>query len=388
MSTVTEGDEPSSARLAEVERAMRETSERYRSLFDYHPNAVFSLDLEGRFTTVNAAAERVSGYAEDELLGTSFTGMLPPQELEPTIAAFFKALERRPQRFEVTFLRKDGVLVDLSVTGLPIVVDDEVVGVYGIAEDITARNRLLAELAEARRTAEEANGAKSLFLANMSHEIRTPLTSVLAAAEMLGDTVLDDEQLMLTQVMERQGVRLLRLVDEILDFSRIEAGKTALDEVSFGLRALVEEVVGTHRAEAAAKGLELSVEFDDRVDDRATGDPSRLAQVLTNLVGNAVKFTHVGWVRVGVTEHLAPSGPMTRFAVADSGIGVGPEQQALLFESFNQADPSITRNYGGAGLGLAICRQLVTLMGGTIDLQCPPGEGCTFTFTVPMAPVG
>ncbi|MDO9497613.1 MAG: PAS domain S-box protein, partial [Nocardioides sp.] len=234
------------ARLAAVEREMRETSERYRSLFDYHPNAVFSLDLEGRFTTANPAAERVSGYREDELLGTSFTEMLPPEELEPTVNAFFQIVERRPQRFEVRFLHKAGPLVDLSVTGLPIIVDDEVVGVYGIAEDVTARNQMQAELAEARRTAEQANGAKSLFLANMSHEIRTPLTSVLAAAELLCETNLDEAQLRLAKVMDRQGDRLLRLVDEILDFSRIEAGKTALEEVPFGLRMLVEEVVGTH----------------------------------------------------------------------------------------------------------------------------------------------
>jgi PAS domain S-box-containing protein len=381
-------EQPGSARLAAVEREMRETGERYRSLFQYHPNAVFSLDLEGRFTTANPAAERVSGYSADELLGMAFTDMLPPEELEPTVNAFFQMVERRPQRLEVRFRHKDGRLVDLSVTGLPIVVDDEVVGVYGIAEDITARNRMQADLAEARRTAEEANGAKSLFLANMSHEIRTPLTSVLAAAEMLCETDLDEQQLRLAKVMDRQGDRLLRLVDEILDFSRIEAGKTYLEEVPFGLRGLVDEVVTTHRAAAAAKGLALSMHVDERVDDRVTGDPSRLAQVLANLIGNAVKFTHDGWVRVSVKDHAATDESMVRFEVADSGIGVSAEQQAQLFESFNQADPSITRRYGGTGLGLAICKQLVTLMGGAIELQCPEGQGCTFIFTVPTAATG
>lgn len=387
MTMGTDAEEQGSARLAAVERAMRETDERYRSLFDHNPNAVFSMDLGGRFTTANPAAQRVSGYAEDELQGMTFTEMLPPQALESTVEAFVKIVGRRPQRFEVGFLHKDGRLVDLSVTGLPIVVDDEVVGVYGIAEDITARNLLQAELAEARLTAEQANSAKSLFLANMSHEIRTPLTSVLAAAEMLCETDLDEAQLRLAKVMDRQGDRLLRLVDEILDFSRIEAGKTALEEVRFGVRELVEEVVATHRSGAAAKGLALSVDVDGRVEDTITGDPSRLAQVLTNLIGNAVKFTHDGWVRVGVSgdDHAAQT---VRFAVADSGIGVSPEQQHRLFESFNQADPSITRRYGGTGLGLAICKQLVTLMGGDIELECPEGSGCTFTFTVPANTAG
>jgi PAS domain S-box-containing protein len=381
----TDADPAESARLAAVERAMRETSERYRSLFEYHPNAVFSLDLEGRFTSANPSSQLLSGYTESELLGMLFTDLLPPDELEPTVGAFLRTRDREPQRFQVGFLHREGYVVDLSVTGLPIIVGDELVGIYGIAEDVTARNRMQTELTAARRTAEEANSAKSLFLANMSHEIRTPLTSVLAAAEMLDDTDLDDAQRRLVEVMDRQGGHLIRLVDQILDFSRIEAGKADLAHMPFGVREVVTEAVGSLASVAEAKGLELTLDVDDRVEDAAAGDPARLSQVLTNLVGNAVKFTETGWVRVRV-EHGPPStdGPTLTFAVTDTGIGVTPEQQARLFESFNQADPSITRRYGGTGLGLAICRQLVTLMGGTIDLDATAAGGCRFSFQVPQ----
>ncbi|WP_193614374.1 PAS domain-containing sensor histidine kinase [Nocardioides lijunqiniae] len=372
-------------RLVAVERAMRETSERYRSLFEYHPNAVFSLDLEGRFTSANPSSQLLSGYSEAELLGMLFTDLLPPDELEPTLAAFLRLLDREPQRFEVQFLHKAGHLVDLSVTGLPIIVEDELVGAYGIAEDVTARNRMRAELDDARRAAEEASNAKSLFLANMSHEIRTPLTSVLAAAEMLSDTDLDDRQQRLAAVMDRQGAQLLRLVDEILDFSRVEAGKADLVRVPFALREVLTQAVGTQAAAAEGKGLALRLEVDERLDDAATGDPARLAQVLTNLVGNAVKFTETGSVRVQAEPGPpAPDGPTVLVAVTDTGIGVTPEQKDRLFTSFSQADPSITRRYGGTGLGLAICKELVTLMGGEIGLELPAEGGCRFSFHVPQ----
>jgi PAS domain S-box-containing protein len=379
------GAEDETARLAAVERAMRETSERYRSLFEYHPNAVFSLDLEGRFTSANPSSQLLSGYSEAELQGMLFSDLLPAEELEPTLAAFQRLLDREPQRFEIAFLHKTGHLVDLSVTGLPIIVEDELVGAYGIAEDVTARNRMRADLDAARRSAEEASNAKSLFLANMSHEIRTPLTSVLAAAEMLSDTDLDDEQRRLAEVMDRQGAQLLRLVDEILDFSRVEAGKAHLVRVPFAVREVATQAVGTQTAAAEAKGLALTLGIDDRLDDAATGDPARLAQVLTNLVGNAVKFTETGSVRVQVGPGPpAADGPTVLVAVTDTGIGVTPEQQGRLFTSFSQADPSITRRYGGTGLGLAICKELVALMGGEIGLELPAEGGCRFSFHVPQ----
>ncbi|WP_341926304.1 ATP-binding protein [Nocardioides psychrotolerans] len=372
-------------RNAQIDLALRETTQRYRSLFDYHPSAVFSLDLEGRFTSVNAAAEQISGYSARELEGMSFAELLPVEELDPMLATFALLVAREPQRFEVGFHHKGGATVDLRITGLPIIVGDEVVGVYGIAEDVTEHNLMQAELAEARRSAEEASDAKSLFLATMSHEIRTPLTSILAAVEVLAADDLDPGQRHLAEIMGRQGHALLRLVEEILDFSRIEAGIIELETVDVDLIALVDEALAHHSPAAEAKGLRLHATMDPGLPQDLSGDVNRLGQVLCNLIGNAVKFTDSGWVHVQVTQDPSPHRPVIRFTVADSGIGVTAEQQVGLFDSFQQADSSITRRFGGTGLGLAICRQLVTAMGGTIGLESTPGEGSTFTVTVPLA---
>ncbi|GEP38993.1 hypothetical protein NPS01_26560 [Nocardioides psychrotolerans] len=371
-------------RGARIDRALRETTERYRSLFDYHPSAVFSLDLEGRFTSVNAAAEQISGYRAAELVGTSFPDLLLPDELETMLLTFSLLVAREPQRFEVGFHLKNGTTVDLRITGLPIIVGEQVVGVYGIAEDVTEQNLMQTALDEARRAAEEASNAKSLFLATMSHEIRTPLTSVLAAVEVLAADDLDPGQRHLTDIMDRQGRSLLRLVEEVLDFSRIEAGAIELEDVDLDLAALVAESVAHHAPTAEAKGLTLDVTLDPELPLGLSGDAARLGQVLSNLVGNAVKFTDAGWVRVRVSQVPGPRPTILRFTVADSGIGFTADQHDGLFDSFQQADSSITRRFGGTGLGLAICRQLVTAMGGTIDVQSTPGTGSTFTVTVPL----
>lgn len=364
--------------LGTVERDLAATTERYRSLFDYHPDAVFSLDLEGRFTDVNHSAVGMTGYSSEELLKLNFADVVHPDDLEAVAAAFAALLDRQPQHIETRVVGVDGDLIDVEVTGLPIVIEDEVVGVYGIAEDITERNRLQQELEDARRVAEEASQAKSVFLANMSHEIRTPLTSVLATGELLEETVTGHEEAHLIRIMRRAGTRLLRLVDDILDFSRIESGQATLQREVVDLGELVEEVVAPLRSRAAAKGLELVCTLEAGLPP-VHADPVRLGQVIGNLLGNAVKFTETGSVRLDVR---ADDGLVIR--VADTGIGMSAEQAETVFESFHQADPSITRRYGGTGLGLAICRQLVELMGGAIAVTSEPGRGTTFEVRLPQ----
>lgn len=364
--------------LARTERELARTSEAFRSLFEYHPHAVFSIDLQGRFIEANDAATRISGYSSSELIATSFVDLLDAEHRDDTMRRFHALLARQPQQFELVMRHKSGRPVDLAITGLPIVVDDAVVGIYGIAEDITERVRLQLEV-------EQASQAKALFLATMSHEIRTPLTSVLASCELLSDTELDGLQARLATTMDRAGRRLLHLVDDILDFSRLTAGKTELELVDLDLRELVGEVRGQMQAQAHQAGLELVSEVAPDLPGHLVGDPVRLVQVLTNLLGNALKFTEQGWVRltVGPAGH-AGTRALVRFEVADSGIGMTEEQQARLFESFSQADSSITRRYGGTGLGLAICRELVTLMEGTIEVSSLPDVGSVFTVVVPL----
>jgi PAS domain S-box-containing protein len=366
-----------------VDRALAETTERYRALFDYHPDGVFSLSLDGRFTSANEASERLSGYTERELQRMAFVDLLPPEHLDAVARSFEEVLARRPRHLEAAIRHKDGHLVDLSLTGLPIVLDDEIVGVYGIAEDVTARTRMQRELEQARAVAEDANEAKSLFLATMSHEVRTPLTSVIAAAEMLDDTGLDETQSRLTEVLRRSGDRLLRLVDDILDFSRVEAGHTELEHVEFDLVPLLDEILARSREAGAAKGLAVETSYGE-LPARVVGDPGRIAQVVTNLLDNAVKFTESGHVRLVARAKQTGGGIDLHLEVSDTGIGMSAEQVRLVFEPFRQADSSITRRYGGTGLGLAICGQLVDLMSGELGVESTPGRGTTFALRLPL----
>ena len=367
-------------------RALREVTARLRSLVEFHPDGVFSLDLEGHFTSVNSEALLQSGgYAEDELIGTSFVHLLFDDDVPVVFEHFTALLQGEPRTFEVRLRRHDGSTGELEVIGLPIVVDGEVTELYGIAEDISERKQFQQMLADARRAAESASDAKSAFLATMSHEIRTPLTSVLASAELLGETELTPEQRQLVIVMERSGERLLRLVNEVLDFSRIEAGRAELVAVPFRLVELVDETVLMVRRSIAARGLSFSSSVDEALPCRVVGDPERIGQVLTNLIGNATKFTHQGRVELNVTQASSEAGVVgVRFAVSDTGIGMTAEQQGLVFEKFRQADSSVTREYGGTGLGLSISRQLVDLMGGTLDVESEPGRGSTFTVVLPL----
>ncbi len=362
-----------------------ETTERYRSLFTYNPHAVLSFDLVGNFVDVNPVAVALSGYTREELCSMHFTALLADDDLPGAVAAFESALARTSSLIEARMYEKSGRVRELSVTVLPVVVGGAVVGVHGLAEDVTERNELARELESSRLVAEEANASKSVFLANISHEVRTPLTSVLAAAELLRDEPLDPVCDHLVEMIERSGERLLRLIGDILDFSKLEGGTIGLEVAPFVLRNVVEEAVTSLAPEALRRGLDLSWAVDDSAPEKLTGDAGRIAQVLANLVDNAVKFTERGGVRVEVEVCSRTSETVQAvFRVADTGIGIPCEQIETLFESFTQVDGSDTRAYGGAGLGLAICRELVALLGGSITATSAPGDGSTFVVTLPL----
>jgi PAS domain S-box-containing protein len=260
---------------------------------------------------------------------------------------------------------------------------NEIGGIIMLTQDITASQKVERELIEAKELAEAANQAKSAFLATMSHEIRTPLNGVLGFAQLLETTRLSEEQSDYVRTIISSGENLLALINTILDFSKIEAGKVELDSIPYALEPMIEQVFETIAPQARAKDLALGWYVSPRIPASLSGDPTRIRQVLLNLLGNAVKFTPMGEVAMQVDTDIGPLGqPWIHFQIRDTGVGISDEQQKRLFRPFSQGDASTTRKFGGTGLGLAISRRLAGLMGGKVWIESEPGKGSVFHFTI------
>src|SRR5262245_8868243 len=294
--------------------------------------------------------------------------------------------------FDVRHRRKDGSVFPVEVRLRAITLEGRRYGL-ALTRDITDRKGAEDALLRAKDAAEAASRAKSDFLAHVSHEVRTPLNAILGMNELALETPVTEQQRKYLTVVQSSAEALLLVIDDLLDFSRIEAGKLGLDRVPFSLRAVVNDALRSFALRAHRKGLELVGRIQPDVPDAVVGDAGRLRQVLTNLVGNALKFTDGGEVVVGVAlaeengpgpgEPLDPPAPPCTllFSVRDTGIGIPRDKQQKIFEAFEQADRSTTRRYGGTGLGLSIASRLVGLMGGRITVESAPGRGSTFRFT-------
>ena len=371
------------------EAALREAEAQYRLLVETASDLVFQVDRDGRWAFLNRAALGVYGADPEDLLGRPFVERSAPACVEPDRAALARVLEgARVVDHETTHQDVRGEARDLSFSVMPVHgPEGAVTGAIGIARDVSGQVRMRRALEEARDVAERATAAKSAFLANMSHEIRTPLNGILGMIEILLDTGLTVEQRRAAELVRTSGEALLEILNDVLDYSKIEAGQVQLESGGFDLPGLVHSVAGLLGARAFDKGIELVVDLDPRLPPRVRGDAGRLRQVLTNLVGNAVKFTPAGEVVVRVAAGSVADGAVpVRFEVRDTGIGIAADKLQAVFEEFAQADVSTTRRFGGTGLGLSISRRLVRLLGGRLEVESAEGRGSTFHFTLRLPP--
>jgi PAS domain S-box-containing protein len=388
-----------------ADEALRKSEQRYRLLTETTSDWVWEVDRCGVYTYSSPKIRGWLGYEPEEILGKTPFDLMPPDE-GTRVAKLFGAIAANRLPFvglENTMLHKNGSRVIVETSGVPLFnAHGEFVGYQGCDCDVTDRKRAEQELKDysyaLERTnksletyyaaAQAATKAKSEFLANMSHEIRTPMTAILGFTDVLLGSLHSPDDIEAAETIKRNGMYLLNLINDILDLSKIEAGRLATERTSFSPATVVAEVLSLMRPRAAAKQLELDVQCVGPAPETIQSDPIRLRQILINLIGNAIKFTEMGSVRVAgcLVNEESGRGKM-QFVIADTGIGMTPEQVSHLFQPFAQGDPTTSRRFGGTGLGLVISKRLAEMLGGDITVSSSPGKGSTFCLTVDAGPI-
>ena len=384
----------------QAEAAMQDTERRLTDIINFLPDATFVINKDGSVIAWNRAIEKMTGIKAQDILGKGnyeyslpFYGVRRPilinlvLQSDSEVEVAYESIKRQEDGSlagESYIPNMNGRAVYLQGSAAKLYDSDG--NIYGAIEsirDATERKMAEADLKKAKETAESATKAKSDFLANMSHEIRTPMNAVIGMTGLLMETDLDPEQQDYLETIKNSGNALLAVINDILDYSKIDGGKMLLEELPFSLHSCIEESLDLLASRAAEKRLEMVYLLDDDVPQMLEGDINRLRQILVNLLGNAVKFTEEGEIVLSVSAHRQ-SGELfeLHFAVRDTGIGISPANMDKLFQSFSQVDSSTTRNYGGTGLGLAISKRLVEMMGGRIWAKSESGIGSTFHFTI------
>ena len=368
-----------------TEAALLASEERNRALLEATPDAVTVYDKNGHVTYVNPAFEEQFGWTAGEVLGKPLNFVLP--EDRPRTDELIAQMRLGKSVLEETRrMTKDGRILDIQASASMFWdKDHHFLGTVVITRDITERKKAEMALKRAKIEAEAANLAKSQFVANISHEIRTPMNGVIGMTGLLLDTDLDERQREFAETIRSSGANLLTVINDVLDFSKMEADKLELESLNFDLRFTLEDTSDLLAIKAQEKGLEFICMVDPEVPSLLIGDPGRLRQILINICNNAIKFTKEGEVVVQVhLEGEKNNETVLRFSISDTGIGIPQDRQEELFAPFTQMDTSTTREYGGTGLGLSICKRLVDLMHGEIGVTSQPGKGSTFWFSMPF----